>query len=102
VTQPIGDALPHTVAAAPAGGLSSDGLLGLVNPAWQALIALCLLVVTLLGIRRLAVRGPARVTNAVFFTGFLIVAVTVVGTLVVSCSNQDGARSTTELRPPKP
>jgi hypothetical protein len=81
---------------------SYDGLLGPLHPAWQAFIAICVLVVTLLGIRRLAVRGPARVTNAVFFTGFLIVAITVVGTLVVSCSGQDGQRSTTEMRSPAP
>ena len=82
--------------------LTADPLLGLMHPAWQALIAVCLLVVTLLGIRRLAVRGPARVTNALFFTGFLIVAITVVGTLVVSCSGQDSPRSTTQLRSPAP
>jgi hypothetical protein len=82
--------------------LAGDAILGLLSPAWQALLALSLLVVTLLGMRRLAVRGPARVTNAVFFTGFLIVAVTVVGTLVVSCSSQVGQRSTAELRSPAP
>lgn len=81
---------------------AADALLGLLHPAWQALIAICLLVVTVLGIRRLAVRGPARVTNAVFFTGFLIVAITVVGTLVVSCSDRDGQRSTTQPRTPSP
>jgi hypothetical protein len=94
---------PHAagqhLAAAP---LADDALLGLLHPVWQALIAICLLVVTLLGLRRLAVRGPARVTNAVFFTGFLIVAITVVGTLAVSCSNRDGQRSTTQLRSPSP
>jgi hypothetical protein len=65
---------------------AGDGLLGLLHPAWQALIAVCLLVVTILGLRRIAVRGPARMTNALFLTGFLIVALTVVGTLAVSCS----------------
>jgi hypothetical protein len=65
---------------------AADGLLGLLHPAWQALIALTLLVVTVLGVRRLASRGPARMTNALLLTGFLIVAVTVVGTLAVSCS----------------
>jgi hypothetical protein len=60
-------------------------MLGLLHPFWQAVIGGCLLVVTLLGIRRLAARGPARVTNAVFVTGALIVAFTVVGTLAVSC-----------------
>ena len=64
---------------------AADGLLGLLHPMWQALIAVCLLVVTILGLRRIAVRGPARMTNALFLTGFLIVAITVVGTLAVSC-----------------
>jgi hypothetical protein len=75
---------------------AADALLGLLSPAWQALIAGSLLVVTLLGIRRLMERGPARVTNAMLLTGALIVTLTVVGTLVVSCSNsggQDGAAS---------
>jgi hypothetical protein len=72
---------------------AAEGLLGLLHPAWQALIAICLLVVTLLGLRRLASRGPARVTNALFFTGFLILAVTVVGTLAVSCSDSAGRGS---------
>ena len=60
---------------------ASDGLLGLLHPAWQVLIAGVLVVVTILGLRRIAVRGPARMTNALFLTGFLIVALTVVGTL---------------------
>ena len=54
--------------------VAADGLLGLLHPVWQALIAVCLLVVTVLGLRRLAARGPARMTNALFVTGFLIVA----------------------------
>jgi hypothetical protein len=67
--------------------LAADGLLGLLHPMWQALIAVCLLVVTILGLRRLAARGPARMTNALLLTGFLIVAITVVGTLAVSCQS---------------
>jgi hypothetical protein len=79
------------------GNSAADGLLGLLHPAWQALIAVCLLIVTLLGIRRLVLRGPARVTNAVFVTGFLILAVTVVGTLAVSCSDPAGRRAGAEV-----
>ena len=81
---------------------AADALLGLLHPAWQALIAVCLLIVTLLGIRRLVSRGPARVTNAVFFTGFLILAVTVVGTLAVSCSGPGDQGSAAETRSPAP
>jgi len=73
---------------------TTDDLLGLA-PAWQAVIAGCLLVVTLLGIRRLAIRGPARVTNGVLVTGVLIVAVTVIGTLAVSCSGPPGGSAQT-------
>jgi hypothetical protein len=60
-------------------------MLGLLHPFWQALIGGCLVVVTFLGIRRLAMRGPARVTNGVLVTGLLIVSVMVIGTLAVSC-----------------
>ena len=66
--------------------VAADALLGLLHPALQALIAVCLLVVTVLGVHRLVVRGPARMTSAVLFVGLLIVAVTVFGTLAVSCS----------------
>ena len=78
--------------------MGNDALLGMLHPAWQAVIAGVLLIVTLLGIRRLASRGPARMTNAVFVTGFLIVAITVVGTLAVSCSGPSSAN--TEMRSP--
>jgi hypothetical protein len=79
--------------------VAADGLLGLLHPAWQALIAVCLLVVTILGLRRLAIRGPARMTNALFLTGFLIVAITVVGTLAVSCEGP--ADHTAQSRSPQ-
>ena len=69
----------------------ADALLALLHPAWQALIAGCLLVVTIAGIWRLAQRGPSRMVRAVLVTGCLVVAVTVVGTLAVSCSGQTRA-----------
>ena len=76
-----------------------DGLLGLLHPMWQALIAVCLLVVTVLGLWRIAARGPARMTNALLVTGFLIVAITVVGTLAVSCeSSSDRIAQTPDTR----
>jgi hypothetical protein len=75
---------------------SADALLGLLDPAWQALIAGCLLVVTVLGVIRLAARGPARMTNGVLVTGALIVAITVIGTVAVSCS-QDSAQAGSDL-----
>ena len=79
---------------------SADALLGLLHPAWQALIAGCLLVVTVLGVWRLAERGPARMTNAVFITGFLIVAITALGTLAVSCSDPQSRQPRSEIRSP--
>ena len=75
---------------------TADALLGMLHPAWQTLIAVALLVVTILGVRRLAARGPARMTTAVLVTGGLIIAVTVLGTLVVSCSGPGTGRSATQ------
>ena len=75
---------------------SADALLGLLHPAWQTLIAVCLLLVTVLGIRRLAARGPARMTTAVLVTGGLIVAIVVLGTLAVSCAGPYSGRSATQ------
>jgi hypothetical protein len=77
---------------------SSDALLGMLHPAWQALIAGTLLIVTILGIRRLMSRGPTRMSNAVFVTGLLIVGITVVGTLAVSCAGP--SQSNSEMRSP--
>ena len=65
---------------------------GLLHEGWQIVIAVCLLVITAVGLARLVGRGPTRMANGVFVTGFLIVAITVVGTLAVSCSgDSDGA-----------
>ena len=65
---------------------TSDGLLGLLHEGWQIVIAVCLLIVTAIGLGRLVGRGPTRMTNGVFVIGFIIVAITVVGTLAASCS----------------
>jgi hypothetical protein len=51
--------------------------MGLLSPAWQAAIALCLLVVLLLGLFKLARRGPTRMTHAMVVTGLVIVALAV-------------------------
>jgi hypothetical protein len=77
---------------------AADALLRMLHPAWQALIGGCLLAVTLLGIRRLAARGPTRVANALFFTGFLIVGVIVLGVLMVSCSQPQNRLPSTDMR----
>jgi VIT1/CCC1 family predicted Fe2+/Mn2+ transporter len=65
---------------------TADGLLGLLHEGWQIVIAVCLLAITAVGLARLVGRGPTRMTNGVFVTGFLIIAITVVGTVAVSCS----------------
>ncbi len=74
---------------------TSDGLLGLLGDGWRITIAVCLLLVTAIGLARLAGRGPTRMANGVFVTGLLIVAITVVGTLAVSCSDA-GSRPATQ------
>jgi hypothetical protein len=79
--------------------LAADALLGLLHPAWQALIAGCLLIITVLGVARMARRGPARMTNALLATGLLIVAITVVGVLAVSCSDSANGQ-TSQTRSP--
>jgi hypothetical protein len=66
---------------------TGDGLLWLLPVGWQIVIAVCLLVVTAVGLARLVGRGPTRMTNGIFVTGFLIIAITVIGTLAVSCSS---------------
>jgi hypothetical protein len=77
--------------------VAADALLSLLSPAWQTLIAVCLLIVTILGLRRLAARGRARMTTAVLVTGGLILALTMLGTLAVSCSGPDSRQATADL-----
>jgi len=78
--------------------VAADALLSLLSPAWQALIAFCLLIITILGLMRLAARGRARMTTAVLVTGGLIVVITVLGTLAVSCSGPESRQATTDLK----
>ena len=78
-------------------GYTADGLLGLLHSGWQIVIGVCLLVVTAIGLARLVSRGPTRMTNGVFVTGFLIVAITVVGTFAVSCSGAGDGRAASQL-----
>ena len=76
---------------------ASDGLLGLTS-VWQVLVLGLFVVVIAVGLLRLAQRGPGRVTNVVFLTGFLIVAITVVGTLAVSCEGPSDRSAQTPQR----
>ncbi|GAA1777328.1 hypothetical protein [Luedemannella helvata] len=56
--------------------VAAEGLMGLLSPAWQAAIAFCLLGVLLLGLAKLARRGPTRMTNAMVVTAMVIVVIT--------------------------
>jgi hypothetical protein len=69
-------------------------LLGLLGAGWQTVIAVCLLIVTAIGLARLVGRGPTRMTHGVLVTGFLIVAITVVGSFALSCSTDDDRHAT--------
>jgi hypothetical protein len=60
---------------------ASDGLLALLHPAWQAVIGICLVLVFLVGLWRMAMRGASRMTNGVIVSGLLIVALTVITAL---------------------
>jgi hypothetical protein len=75
---------------------TADGLLGLLSGGWQLVVAVCLLVITAVGLARLVGRGPTRMTNGVFVTGFLIVAITIIGTIAVSCSTGPDGRASSQ------
>jgi hypothetical protein len=62
--------------------VASDALLGMLFPIWQLAIGLCLLAVVVLSVRRLAARGPSRMTTALLVTGGAVVGLTVLGVLL--------------------
>jgi hypothetical protein len=62
--------------------LASDALLDMLFPIWQLAIGLCLLAVLVVSIRRLAARGPSRMTTAMMVTGGAIVGLAVIGMLL--------------------
>ena len=62
-------------------GAQDDGLLGLLHPGWQAAIAVCLLLVLILGIHRLVQRGPSRMGRSLLVIGGLIVGLMMLGLL---------------------
>jgi hypothetical protein len=93
-----GSSAPARGTVAHVRSVAADALLSLLSPAWQALIAFCLLIITILGLMRLAARGRARMTTAVLVTGGLIVVITLLGTLAVSCSGPESRQATTDLK----
>ncbi len=61
---------------------SDDGVLALVLPFWQLVIAVAVLVVLVLSVRRLARRGPSRMSTALLVTGGAILALALTGILL--------------------
>ena len=53
--------------------LAQDALLSLLLPLWQVAIGAVVLVVIVVAGRRLALRGPSRMTTALVITGSAIV-----------------------------
>jgi hypothetical protein len=62
--------------------LADAGLLGLLFPIWQLLIAVCLVVVSIISAHRLLMRGPSRMGRAVIVAGGAVVGIVVLGMLV--------------------
>lgn len=62
--------------------LAEDALLGLLLPFWQLVIGAIVLVVVLISVRRLAERGPSRMTTALVVTAMAIISFAVVGVLL--------------------
>jgi hypothetical protein len=69
------------VSPAPA---AEEALLGLLLPFWQLVIGGFVLFVVLVSVRRLARRGPSRMTTALLVTAAAIAGFTVVGVLLES------------------
>ncbi|MEV1143590.1 hypothetical protein [Micromonospora sp. NPDC049799] len=62
--------------------LAEDALLGLLLPIWQLVIGALVLVAVLASVRRLARRGPSRMTTALLVTAAAIAGFAVVGVLL--------------------
>lgn len=62
--------------------LADDGLLGLLFPFWQLVIAVCLVVVTVVSAHRLLMRGPSRMSRAIVVAGSAIVGLVVLSMLL--------------------
>ena len=58
----------------PVPALAEDALLGLLLPFWQLVIGAVVLAVLLLSVRRLARRGPSRMTTALLITAEAMIA----------------------------
>lgn len=73
------------MAATPDSPLSvtaQDAVLSLLLPFWQLVIAGFVLVALIVSVRRLAGRGPSRMTTGLLVTGAAIVGLAVIGVLL--------------------
>lgn len=61
---------------------STDGLLGLLLPGWQAAIAVCVLLALVVALYRLRQRGPSRMTRALLVTGSIAAGIAIIGVLL--------------------
>ncbi|HWH32407.1 MAG TPA: hypothetical protein VNU01_07010 [Egibacteraceae bacterium] len=68
--------------APPPQNVAADALLGLLLPLWQIAIAVCVVVVLIGSVRRLARRGPSRMTTALVVTGGAVLALAMIGWLL--------------------
>lgn len=66
----------------PATVLAEGAPLGLLLPIWQLVIAVFVLVAVVVSVRRLARRGPSRMTTALLVTAAAITGLAVVGVLL--------------------
>ena len=69
---------------------SSDGLLAMLLPVWQALIGCLVLVVVLAAVGRIFRRGPSRMATALIVVGFAVVGLVLLA-LVTACGWQGSA-----------
>lgn len=65
----------------PVPAVAEDALLGLLLPFWQLVIGAVVLAVLLLSVRRLARRGPSRMTTALLITAAAIAGIAALGLL---------------------
>jgi len=61
---------------------ADDALLGMLAPLWQAVIGICLVVVTIVAAHRLLMRGPSRMSRAIVLSGSAVVCLVVLGILL--------------------
>lgn len=67
---------------APPTVVAQDAVLGLLLPFWQLVIAGFVLFALVVSVRRLAGRGPSRMTTGLLVTAAVIVGLAVVGVLL--------------------